>query len=276
MTRCPLALALLLIAVPLVLPAFADTAAPDKVAPVAAPAVAAALGEEESDISEVRDKLKVFSDGKKHFIALVPFGATWDHFYYGDGKTFWLQRVQGGGSSGTESFSRTFWDPRAPSGWQRSFDFQGGKYNVQCPDRKTALTPLPDAEASALIATARFMKVRWKHQAYALARDEKGSYYYVDRAREPEGNKSFRLFAGPKGNLKLQKMTNVVSDSEGDMFATRTGQLRLILGKNESTWIAGKAKTKLLLVPVEDNLPLIYAELGVYTGDPLGTPCDDL
>jgi len=28
-------------------------------------------------------------------------------------------------------------------------------------------------------------------------------------------------------------------------------------------------------VPVEENLPLIYNELGVYTGARLGTPCDD-
>ena len=29
-------------------------------------------------------------------------------------------------------------------------------------------------------------------------------------------------------------------------------------------------------VPVEDNHVLIYTDLGVYTGEPLGTPCDDL
>jgi hypothetical protein len=27
-------------------------------------------------------------------------------------------------------------------------------------------------------------------------------------------------------------------------------------------------------LPVEDNVALIYADLGVYTGQPLGTPCD--
>ena len=71
-------------------------------------------------------------------------------------------------------------------------------------------------------------------------------------------------------------MTNVVSDSEGDIFSTKTGSLRLILNKNESTWIEGKKQRKLVLVPVEDNARMIYTELGVYTGERLGTPCDDL
>jgi hypothetical protein len=29
-------------------------------------------------------------------------------------------------------------------------------------------------------------------------------------------------------------------------------------------------------LPIEDNAPLIYGDLGAYTGVRLGTPCDDL
>ena len=36
-----------------------------------------------------------------------------------------------------------------------------------------------------------------------------------------------------------------------------------------------KSKLKLTKVPVEDNAAMIYGELGVYTGELLGTPCDD-
>ena len=129
---------------------------------------------------------------------------------------------------------------------------------------------------AALVDGAKFYKPRWKHQAYALARDNTGKYYYVDRVREPEGNKNFRLFAGPKGAMKLQKMTNVVSDSEGDIFATKTGELRLILDKHESLWMQDKKKTKLVFLGPTDNHIMIYTDLGVYTGEPLGTPCDDL
>ena len=71
-------------------------------------------------------------------------------------------------------------------------------------------------------------------------------------------------------------MTNVVSDSEGDVFSTKTGSLRLIIDRRESTWIEGEKPRKLMLVPVRQNLGLIYNELGIYAGQRQGTPCDDL
>jgi hypothetical protein len=228
------------------------------------------------DLGPAKDKLLVLSDGKKHFVAVVPFGDTFEHLYYGDGKTFWAQRVVGGGSSGTESLDRVFWEPRVDAPWKASFDLKDGKYTVQCDDRKIELRPVPEAERAGLLGEARFFEPRWKHQAYALARDSQGKYYYVDKVRKPEQSRSFRLFVGMKGSLKPQKMINVVSDSEGDIFATKSGSLRLILDKHETTWIAGKKKTALINLPIEDNHVLIYTDLGAYTGQRLGTPCDDL
>jgi hypothetical protein len=226
------------------------------------------------DVTGHRDKLIVLSDGKQHFMALVPFGDMSSPTYYGDGKTFWAQRVFGFSSSGTESFNRTFWDPRnSRTSW---IGFKDGKYTVSCEDRKSELTPVSDAERDTILAGARFFPARWKHRAYALARDNEGKYYYVDRAREPEQSRSFRLFVGTRGNVKLQKMINVVSDSEGDIFATKSGSLRLILNKKETTWVQGKKKTPLVSLPVEDNHVLIFTDLGAYTGQRLGTPCDDL
>jgi hypothetical protein len=237
----------------------------------------AVIDSDAADISAVKSNLKLFTDGRKHYVALVPFGGDMSaNVFWGDGKTFHNMRIQGGGSSGTESFDRVFWDPRFGAGYKRSFALHDNKYTVQCGDRITEMKPVADAEAATLIGAAKWKVARWTHRAYALARDDQGNYFYVDKIREPEDSKSFRLYMGPKGKMATMKMTNVVSDSEGDMFATKTGQLRLILGKNESTWVHGKEKKKLLLVPVEDNGPMIYSELGVYTGQPLGTPCDDL
>jgi hypothetical protein len=71
-------------------------------------------------------------------------------------------------------------------------------------------------------------------------------------------------------------MTNVVSDSQGDIFTTKKGELRLVLGKKQSKWIAGKKETELTSLPLEDNRIMIYRDLGVYTGQRLGTPCDDM
>jgi hypothetical protein len=49
-----------------------------------------------------------------------------------------------------------------------------------------------------------------------------------------------------------------------------------VLNKSETMWMKGKAQTKLIFLPVEANVPMIYTELGVYAGEKLGTPCDDL
>ena len=142
----------------------------------------------------------------------------------------------------------------------------------------TAATRVAEAAERALIDGASYEQTLRRFRPYALARDNTGVYYYVDRGydeEDPTAPKNFRLFVGQRGNLKQQKMTNVVSDSQGDIFSTKTGSLRLILNKNESSWVEGKKQTKLVIVPVEDNLPMIYGELGVYSGERLGTPCDD-
>jgi hypothetical protein len=243
---------------------------------VGAAAVCRAEAPPAVDMTPVRDTMRLVADGKGHYMAFPPLEHLSDFlFYSGDGKTFYRQRVFGGGSEGDISFNRSFWEPRR-HGRGASFEFRNKKYWVECSDRKIDMTPVADAEAKSLLGSAQFLGPRWKWMAYLLARDESGNYYYVDRQREPADSKNFRLYVGPKGGLKLQKMTNVVSDSEGDIFATKTGSLRLITGKNEYTWIQGKNRTKLTKVPVDENAALIYSELGAYTGESLGTPCDDL
>ncbi len=252
---------------------------------LAAPARAAdkapAEPDQPLDVGDAKAKLKL-SDGKGHYLWLVPFGDTDSPtLYSGDGgKNFYAQRVYGGGSSGDgrkpeDNFDRVFWDPRAHAPYKASFGYRDQKYTVQCEERITELKPVADADATKIAAAAKLWKPRWKHRAYALARDNTGRYYYVDVGRDDD-SKQFRLYAGTKGSLKLQKMTNVVSDSAGDIFATKSGSLRLILNKGESLWEQSGKKEKLVLLPVDDNHVLIYTDLGVYTGLPLGTPCDDL
>ncbi len=237
---------------------------------------AAAANETAVDISAVRDKLVILHDSKQHYLAVVPFGETDEHLYYGDGKQFHAQRVYGGGRVGDTEWDRIFWEPRVDAPWKGGIGFRDKKYTVQCGSRATEFEPLAAEEQAALLKVAAFAKPLWTHQAYALARDSKGTYYYVDRLREPENNKAFRLFAGPRGSMKLMKMTNVVSDSQGDIFATKKGELRLVLDRQHPVWAAGKIETALTSLPMEDNHVLIYTDLGVYAGQRLGTPCDDL
>jgi hypothetical protein len=246
---------------------------------------ASAPAAEPLDATPFRDKLIVVTDGKGHYIASPPDLADDTLrgllFYSADGKSFYQQRVPGFGSSGPGTFSFTFWEPRVVDGWRRSFDRKQDVFTLQCDQRETKLKLMPPADTKTLLAAAQFFKPRWKYRAYALARDDAGRYYYVDVPREPEGSKAFRLYMGKKNELKPLKMTNVVSDSKGDIFATKSGELRLVIpkdasGEREPIWIKGKKKTPLTWVPIEDNGNLIYVELGVYTGQPLGTPCDDL
>jgi len=228
------------------------------------------------DLGDVKKDLLVLSDGKQHYIAVVPFGDLYAHLYYGDGKRFHAQRVSGGGSNGKEAWNRIFWEPRVNEPWKGGVDFNKGKYTVQCGDRATEFNPVEADEQAKILDSATFHKFLWIHRAYSLSRDNKGNYYYVDRLREPEDNKTFRLFAGTRGNLKLLKMTNVVSDSQGDIFTTKKGELRLVLDRKKPSWFAGKAETELISLPLEENRIMIYTDLGVYAGQRLGTPCDDL
>ena len=238
-----------------------------------------------TDVTAIKDKMTVYTDGKKHYLALVmTSNSDSPVFWSADGKDFYKMRIFGGGSEGDDKdlkrLDRVFWDPRVNAPYQASFDFKKEKdaaeFKVTCSSRETKLQALPEAEAKTIVDGGKFYESRWNHRAYALARDNTGRYYYVDKQREPEESKNFRLWAGPKGALKPQKMVNVVSDSQGDIFSTKGGELRLILEKQDSSWIQHDKKLKLTWVPVEDNHVLIYTDLGVYTGEPLGTPCDDL
>jgi hypothetical protein len=147
---------------------------------------------------------------------------------------------------------------------------------LRCGENEHTLRLLPAAEARAMVLAASFGAPLQRYRPYALLRDDRGRYYLVDRGTLPGEEKRFRLFLGVKGALKEQKMTNVVSDSEGDVFSTRTGSLRLIIDKTQPPlWIQGGKKLQLKQVPVGENLTMIYNELGVYLGQRLGTPCDD-
>jgi hypothetical protein len=154
--------------------------------------------------------------------------------------------------------------------------FAQGRYTVRCGKTEVRFTELAPDARKALLDKVRAYEARWQRTAYALARDERGSYYFVDRSSREDRKRDFRLFVGKVGQLKPQQMKNIVSDSEGDIFSTPRGTLRLVLGKEEAVWISGKRRTKLLPLPLWPNRALIYNDLGVYAGQRLGTPCDDL
>jgi hypothetical protein len=231
-------------------------------------------------------RTSVCTDGKGHYAASAPHAPGGAVLYYGDGKT--LARVRLAELLG----SGTFFEPRFPNPGANP-DFRGADMRlfsaveideekrtcaVRCGTRTTPLRLLPEADATTLLTGATFAAPLEQRQPHALVRDDRGTYYYVDKGAEPDSEKRFRLYAGRKGNLRELRMVNVVADSQGEIFATRNGELRFIVGPGggDALWVKGKVRTRLRAVPIAQNLPMIYNELGVYLGQKRGTPCDDL
>ncbi len=231
---------------------------------------------------------KVCADSKaSRYIVLAPDGAEEPGLLYGDGKEFTRARTSRGLSDGW------FYEPRFYNkrnnesfrglnlrSWSRvEIDDKKGNCTLVCGTHETKLELLDGETAAKIAGGAKIKPDPLPREPYALARDRRGTYYYVDRSTKPGEERFFQLYVGRLGNVKKQKMKDIVSDSEGEIFSSKTGDLRLILDKSEATWInkqkrQSKSRT-LRLVPVQKNLQMIYNNLGVYTGKRLGTPCDD-
>jgi hypothetical protein len=233
---------------------------------------------------KVRESMALCTDGKSHYVGIAS-GGEGSPLFYGDGKKMfhiaeqpkflspdWFFEPRFFNKGNNENFRGIDW--RLYS--HVDYDAEKKSCAVTCGEKVTDLKIVSADEAKTLLAGATFFPSPIERVPYALARDPRAIYYYVDRGARPGTEKSYHLWRGPKGGMKLQKMTDVASDSEGEIFATKTGSLRLILDKKQSSWVQGEKATSLTLVPVAENYQMIYNDLGVYTGQRLGTPCDDL
>ncbi len=169
------------------------------------------------------------------------------------------------------------WDPharsrvaelkRADTGWQ-----------VRCRSKTVRFHPVSRKRRASILKNAKQKEdVLWRREAFALARDNRGIYYYVDRLAPQFGGKSFRVFRGPRGQVGETALVDIVDDSDGKIFATKRGKLRLVIGKNsmqEALWIEGKKRHKLVVLPLSGNIELIYTGLGIYDSEVMGTICE--
>jgi len=249
------------------------------------------------DVSAFKDKLSLLTDGKSHYVAFVSDNPSgFDLFHSGDGKTFSKVRVIGGGRSGDEQWSVALWDPRMWSGdglsttidMKNTPSADGGfkegsrAYSVTCGRKTTTISFVPPAEAKKIFDGATFVGTLWTRVPEKLLRDDKGTYYLVDRfrTRNATDRRDFRVFAGRKGSMKQLPLKDIVDDSKGMIFSTKNGNLRLITGtdgKSEAKWVQGKEASSLVEIDLDryDTARLVYLDLGPYTGARLGTPCDD-
>jgi hypothetical protein len=244
----------------------------------------------------VLEKTAVCTDGKSHFVVVAPSEKQSKQIFYGDGKTLVRVPLPPWVLTGDNFFEPRFFAKTKNSNFRgldmrlyASVDFDADKQtcSASCGERKTDLKILDADAKKALLGKATIEAPLQKRAPHRLARDDSGKYFYVDKGNTPETEKSFRLYVGPKGAMKLQKMTNAVADSEGEIFTTKSGSLRYVTDRQKPpTWIQGGKKTTLTVVPIEavdektgepiNNYQLIYNELGVYLGEKLGNPCDDL
>ena len=231
------------------------------------------------DISELKSKLILLHDLNGHYIAVVPY---WDKndadyfLFYGDDQNLHAQRVSGGGASGRESFSYSFWEPRVDAGYKGSFYLKEEVYKIVCDDRETALATVDKSTTAAILGAASFTAPLWRHYAYAIGRDDEGVYYYVDRAIGDEN--TLRLFIEPKGGVKQVGLSDSTVDATGGVLTTSKGRLSIGLEAGEVSrlrWRQDETSLDLIRLDLWQNRAFIYGSLGAY-GKRLGTPCDDL
>ena len=217
-------------------------------------------------------------DGHGHFLAVIPFGdSVWDHLYWSpDGKDFWQQRVSGGGSSGTESFDRVFWEPRVRERWRGSFGMKEGVYTVYCGERTTTLKPAGSSQGLRHAGRGAPPSPRWKYRAYALARDDSGTLLLrgpPPRGREHGVPALIPVSGGRCWSSEERRPiwcpTRRGTSSPGPLRGAPAGpgqEAERLGGEGQA---AGAAH-----VAGGGQRPLIYSDFGVYSGQPLGTPCD--
>lgn len=228
------------------------------------------------DLAPVRDKLIVLADAAGGTYVVKP-GAD-AQMFYGTGKTLYAQVVVGRSANG-DGWSVDVWAPRAP-GYQPGSIIRrpgGAAFEKFCGgDHKTALTLVTGDKAKAILDKSTFVTTALLRAPHALLRDDSGIYYYIDQLRREYGGKGYRVFVGKKGAMKALPLTDVAIDSGGEVFATRSGELRLVVDDDPKTasWKKGGKSTKLIVLDAQRDEPIIFKELGIYSF--LGTICDDL
>jgi len=209
------------------------------------------------------------TDGKGNYIGGVPEAGG--KMVAGTTKGLFLQRVFGGGSDGKGGFDHSFWDPR---GRNSSFGRQGNTFTLECGDTSVKLQPVSAAQAKRLFAKTPVYDVRWQRVAHALARDEEGIYYFVDRSRDEKGEPDYRLYVGQRGKVTAYAAQLLASDAAGDIFQFGGSRLSISNREGRAEIRHGETVRPLVHLDMERHASLAYGALGAYRGESLGTPCD--
>jgi hypothetical protein len=236
------------------------------------------------DIKPFKDKLIVLQDIEGGTYAVLPGGSGEDaRVFYGVPKKPLYEQVTVGRSSDgtTGSWNVAVWSPRVPNFQPGSVARNAdGSFVRWCGnDSKTELSQVSSDKAKAILDKGQFMTTALVRRPYMLARDDSGVYYYVDVIRNQYGGNGYRVFVGKKGAMKQKPLTDVATDTAGDVFATKTGDLRIVRNVDENkkadmVWVKGGKRSQLVVLDIEANEPMIFKQLGVYGFT--GNICDSL
>lgn len=250
------------------------------------------------DASLVKDRIQFATDGKGHYLAYLPLALqkkapkgypnSSGLFYSPDGTNFYRNHSNRS-ARGKLRWSLNFYDGRHPENGALHrtsvvvTEDDGATMEVRCDKLRQPYKRLAGAALAEIQKKATFYGQFWNRKFVALARDDRGNYYYVDNARYPAKSSDFRVYRGMRGMMKIQPLKGVADDSAGHVFSTKSGSLRLVVGRQHANtggvgaeWVRRKKRTPLTSLGQWANSILVFKELGPYIGQRLGTPCDDI
>lgn len=201
-------------------------------------------------------------------------------FYGPNTKSLYEQVIIGSSSDGEGGWEYNTWAPRVEGPHLADLTRKkDGTYLKSCRGKDDlGLTELSGDKARAVLDRSAFLTRGTIRVPHLLARDDSGVYYYVDALSKAYGGKGYRVFVGRKGAMKQMPLTDVASDSAGDVFSTKSGDLRLVRNndnnKETMTWVRGEKRTDLVFLDTDANSVVIFKDLGIYTF--LGTLCDNV
>lgn len=232
------------------------------------------------DLNPKNEPVLVLKDGSGGtYVVVAPGDTSSRRSFYGTGKQLYEQ-ISIGGSRDGDSWEINVWSPRVPNlrpgALTRRKD---GTYFRSCDGLDDAvLTEISGDKAKAVLEKSQFLSPGLVRRPHLLARDDSGVYYYVDKLAERHGGKAFRVFVGRRGAMKQLPLVDVAMDSAGQVFSTKTGDLRLVQSndsdKRSSAWIKGSKKTELVMLDLDVNSVVIFKELGIYKM--IGSICDNV
>ncbi len=234
-----------------------------------------------TDIKAFKDKLLVLRDASRATYVVLRKTEEFNYrVWYGTGNTLYEQ-VVGGSSADGDAWAVYVWAPRIaeirPGTVERKLD---GTFFKSCDGKDDfVLTELTGDKAKAVLDKYAFVSPGLVRRPHLLARDDSGVYYYVDKLSPLHGGKNYRVFVGRKGAMKQLALTDIASDSAGQVFSTKSGDLRLVntitdSSKRSGVWFKGGKKTELITLDLDVNSPIIFTDLGIYKF--IGSICENL